>query len=452
MNPSTPSYSGGFTINQNWQKIEATIVYKGLKSNNQLANTAADGCVPGYMSFRLGNDQALYTYYLDDFKIEEQRPCDNMVVNGEFNPFNNLPYATLASSSKFYGFRGWAACNTTLVAPGRDGMGYCARITETGSSPLGVDVTLKPLVFRSDKVYELSAWVKLSSISNSTAHFAIPKTSGFDYIGTTNNNDPSAGIPVTDEWTQVKVNYTPSETFTVPNGDNTVCLKIGSGGITYYLDDFCIKEIYNIGEYPEALAVNISGGSFAGDVLTTDYIYDYSVSEGNSYYEFKRVDPLKNTEAILFSGKGNRQVSYTLSETDIGCYFKYEITPVDTDGKSGATVTAVSDVVKNIFEVSASFTGSILVNSTLGSEVQFTNNSGTGKNIIVIIAVYDSENTLISATKATDFVAAGGNTTVYPSLALLDDVSGYTAKIFVWEGTNYADTTLQPFYYGITLQ
>ena len=303
--PTIPSYTGGFTLSQQWKKIEGSFIYTGKNSSNANMNTDANGYVPGYMTFRLGVDGTRYKYWIDDFKLEELRSNENMIVNGDFNPFANPSYSNLSSSpgSKLYGFRGYGDCGTEIVAPGRDGTGYCVKVNENAYAPLGVDSMLNTITFKQGVNYELSVWVKMIGADN-YACFIIPSPSGFKYIGTTNNGTASAGIPVKNGvWKQIKCTYIPDTTYavnTVGTGQDSIALRIdvyGHGAISYYLDDFVIREaVDNLVVHPAPFYAD----SFNTGSSPAEGWYKYS----SSNVSFENLDGINAAKVAIVASWG----------------------------------------------------------------------------------------------------------------------------------------------------
>lgn len=97
-----------------------------------------------------------------------------------------------------------------------------------------------------------------------------------------------------------------------------------------------------------------------------------------------------------------------------------------------------------IFKIGTQEVTSLQANKTLQAVTELTNTSESAQDVLVIMALYSDKGNMEKADYVTIKVASAGKETVTPSLALPGNVSGYSVKVFVWDGTSYTATTLSP--------
>lgn len=83
-------------------------------------------------------------------------------------------------------------------------------------------------------------------------------------------------------------------------------------------------------------------------------------------------------------------------------------------------------------------------NKTLEAITQLTNTSASEQSVLIILALYSNKGNMEKADYVAKTIGSAQTMTVTPSLTLPGNVSGYMAKLFVWDGTSFATTTLSP--------
>jgi hypothetical protein len=83
-------------------------------------------------------------------------------------------------------------------------------------------------------------------------------------------------------------------------------------------------------------------------------------------------------------------------------------------------------------------------NKTLEAVTQLTNTASSAQDVLVILALYSDKGNMEKVDYIAKNIASAQTQTVTPTLTLPGNVSGYTAKVFVWDGTSFTTTTLSP--------
>ncbi|SDS22682.1 Right handed beta helix region [Paenibacillaceae bacterium GAS479] len=136
-----------------------------------------------------------------------------------------------------YNTLGWTAMNATLsrvtvTADTYNNSAGSAKVTVTGN----YGTPLQKVALEKNKTYEISVWVKLA-VGSDVAQIILDHGTGTPRYGYVAKN-----TPVDTTWKQLKMNYT--YTGSNDTADSSIQLRIGSGTtrLTYYFDDFEIKE------------------------------------------------------------------------------------------------------------------------------------------------------------------------------------------------------------------
>ena len=81
-----------------------------------------------------------------------------------------------------------------------------------------------------------------------------------------------------------------------------------------------------------------------------------------------------------------------------------------------------------------------LANSySIEAEVSIENNAGTGKNAVLVVALYDANNTRKNSSKSIQLVDAGKSVKLTAEFDLSENISGYYLKIFVLDSLDTDD-------------
>lgn len=80
----------------------------------------------------------------------------------------------------------------------------------------------------------------------------------------------------------------------------------------------------------------------------------------------------------------------------------------------------------------------------LSALVNLENTTDSDITAVVILALYNRDMTMVTYDEKTVTIAAGGSDNQYCSVMLPSDVSGFIAKVFVWDGSGITDSNLIP--------
>jgi len=83
-------------------------------------------------------------------------------------------------------------------------------------------------------------------------------------------------------------------------------------------------------------------------------------------------------------------------------------------------------------------------NAMLDASAFITNNEAVSKKVLLIVALYDSNNKMVNVSYLAKEVAAGATENFHAGFKLPSDVTGYKAKAFVWEGESLNSTNMKP--------
>ena len=96
---------------------------------------------------------------------------------------------------------------------------------------------------------------------------------------------------------------------------------------------------------PTASAVTVSGSPKVGEILTGAYTYSGTSTELNSTYQWMQSDTVDGTYNPI---SGANSTSFTLTSAQLGYYIKYQVTPNDNSGNTGApTLSYATALVSN---------------------------------------------------------------------------------------------------------
>lgn len=136
----------------------------------------------------------------------------------------------------------------------------------------------------------------------------------------------------------------------------------------------------------------------------------------------------------------------TTSETGTPVAVKYNLDQTANTGNLTVNAKSPYDFTIMVsFKVGTKKDATALeANQTLEATTQLTNTTASAQDVLVILALYSDKGNMEKSSYVTKNIAAAETQTVAPSLTLPANVSGYTAKVFVWDGTSFTTTTLSP--------
>lgn len=266
-------------------------------------------------------------------------------------------------------------------------------------------------------------------------------------------------VSVTSEWGLYKATWKfPQATYNVSNPDNTdqddimFFLRVGDpekhNGKEFLIDDISIRAVDGAVDDSVASADNVSlHGKLLKD-FEVEIAYDYTgnEAEGNSFYRLYRESADGTVLASVDSGyiKEDNSVKYKFTEADLGYKMRLEVTPYSADGTPGATRTyTTGDVVKLQYDIQPVFTGDLTEGATLNCAVSFTNNFDVDQNVIAVLAIYNSKNSMIGMVEYPLPVDAGETETLAPSITV--PAGAASAKIYLWEGEDLLNSGMTSY-------
>ncbi|NLY43447.1 MAG: hypothetical protein GX066_05670, partial [Clostridiaceae bacterium] len=80
----------------------------------------------------------------------------------------------------------------------------------------------------------------------------------------------------------------------------------------------------------------------------------------------------------------------------------------------------------------------------LTASVNVTNIKGAYPSVMVIVALFDADNRMVNVSYIAKEIKIGSTEELSAGFKLPEDVEGYEARVFVWDGENLTDTQMQP--------
>lgn len=106
---------------------------------------------------------------------------------------------------------------------------------------------------------------------------------------------------------------------------------------------------------------------------------------------------------------------------------------------------------ENDFTVNTNFTVGSTTNATnlesdklLDAEATVTNNGTQSKDVLLIVALYDANGSMVNVSYLSKAITGSATETIHAGFKLPSDVSGYNVKAFVWDGVSIEDSTMTP--------
>lgn len=263
------------------------------------------------------------------------------------------------------------------------------------------------------------------------------------------------------EWMEVKCTYmVPTQAwYQSANRDVTdasnmqLGIRFGANGvvntltgglpITYYIDDFCVKEVSS-GGVSEVLDPVLSG--FVAARQTAEV--SYTLTEGASGF----VRTMKKAADGGWASLGieplaDGKITKSFSDSDEGAELKLLFTPVDADGKIGKESEFSLGMVLPVFSITPVFTSQI-TDATISAKVDI--NDFEGKTELVgLLLIFDSEGACIKTAYGHHEKLRGS----YNFTVSADNAAGTAAKakLLLWQGTSDVNTTMIPLAEQIVL-
>jgi len=212
----------------------------------------------------------------------------------------------------------------------------------------------------------------------------------------------------------------------------------GIGGPLYYVaskeestGDIILK-VVNTSEESLRTQISLDGIDYVNPQGTAITLTSDSLNDENSFAEPTKVAP----------------VSRKL--TGIDTIFTYDFPRYSVTVLRLSTKKAPQDEDYNIdtvFNMPKLEAGKLL-----NAQVTVTNNSGHEGSVLVIAALYDGEDKMINVSYISKTILSGETEYLNAGFKLPTNIAGHKVKVFVWDGTNLDNTTMQPLSEVVTLQ
>lgn len=217
-------------------------------------------------------------------------------------------------------------------------------------------------------------------------------------------------------------------------------------GTEFLIDDITVVDEdaeANVTAYPRAENLTwTSGDAVVGDTITLDYTFvsELDYMEGKSILRALASDDGETWGCLGQYLSDYDSAAYVIPENAVGRYLKLELVPMDEANQMGAVKTVTLGQIKKSFEIDPKITAWSEENGAVTGKVDIECNlSSFGEqNIVVILALYDENNTLVATGVTPDTITVGYDDTITVS-ASLAGTNAASAKLFVWSGSSLAD-------------
>ena len=219
-------------------------------------------------------------------------------------------------------------------------------------------------------------------------------------------------------------------------------------GTKFLVDDITFEDADaiivepEVNPYPRLENVElVSGDAVSGATVQIDYEFVSEVEEmmeGESVVRALISEDGKNWGCIGQSATFGR-VLYTIPDIAIGKQLKLEIAPMDEVYQMGEIATVELGEVKKAFEIVPEISNWNEETGEVAASVFIENNLSSlgNQEIVVILALYDDNNTLISTTVKPEIITEQYSETI--KVSAISTASATKAKLYVWSGTSLAD-------------
>lgn len=417
-------------LTDEWQKIE--FIYK-----NSLATFEQ---TKPYIYPRVGSGTGLECYCLDEMEIEE---LPGMIYNGSFEN----------------GTDGWNAdgVSAQITDDAPEGYSSSAKITETsnyGGLKQGAAI-------KQGKSYKISFMAKGESWAGDGEEIEIyPVLDRFAENSTDNefyeNLMLSDGTPamLTKDWQRYEFDYVcdiDTDNYRVP----IFYLQIGDGraDAVYYITDVTItdtsvpddtEEPEEPAVQPEVKGMTVSGKPVEGYNLELSYEMEGDVPGGLIKIMRSYNGQYVSVGSAFLDGT---PVSYIPDAADAGETVKFIALPITADNEPLTVKSIETEKITHALNIEPMFT-SDFGEGNISAEVEIINNSRE-LEITAVLALFDENNTMTSMTeKSINSVLEGTDT-----IALeLPDNGAAKARLFVWEGSSAAETTMNSLIENVSIE
>ena len=231
-------------------------------------------------------------------------------------------------------------------------------------------------------------------------------------------------------------------------------------GTKFLVDDITFEDANaiivdpEVSPYPRLESVElVEGNAVSGGTVQVDYEFVSEVEgmmEGESVVRALISEDGTNWGCIGQSATFGR-VLYTIPDIAIGKQLKLEIAPMDEVYQMGEITTVELGEVKKAFEIIPEITKWDKETGEVAASVFIENNLSSlgNQEIVVILALYDENNTLVSTTVKPEIITEQYSETI--KVSAVSNASATKARLYVWSGTSLADAGEKSYCEAVSL-
>jgi len=142
----------------------------------------------------------------------------------------------------------------------------------------------------------------------------------------------------------------------------------------------------------------------------------------------------------------------TITGLTNGKNYTFRIITIDTRGnESEGVLVSATPTESGTFTVVTIFTVGKTANATkleagkvLDASANITNNGAENRQVLLIVALYDSNNRMVNVSYLSKEVAGGATVNFHAGFKLPSDISGHKARVFVWDGKDIESSNMIP--------
>ena len=478
---SYPTYTKGNLEQNKWTYYEYYLKYDvktfdgagawtGIRVGNSAASKAAG------QTGEIGLEGV--TYYVDDFLIQDL----GFVQNGDFEHEQSEIYRIDAkgTSQKTDSIFGWlpeqatSSISTDVRSAADDPKTESTQSMSVNISSDGGRV-YQGINFENGKTYKIAFWAKGVDMADGeekpisiVLDRKVDTVMAQDVYDVPDYETLGKDWKLTNEWKKYEYTFEPKYESKSTPGTNVIPrtpfmyidVDGNKAGTKFLVDDITFLDADTIivdpevNPYPRLENVElVSGDAVSGATVQIDYEFVSEVEEmmeGESVVRALISEDGKNWGCIGQSATFGR-VLYTIPDIAIGKQLKLEIAPMDEVYQMGEITTVELGEVKKAFEIIPEINNWNEETGEVAASVFIENNLSSlgNQEIVVILALYDDNNTLISTTVKPEIITEQYSETI--KVSAISTASASKAKLYVWSGTSLADAGEKSYCEAVSL-
>lgn len=418
-------------------------------------------------------------FYMDNIIVQDL----GLVTNGDFESTiapSDLWRANSATAIgshdvfSWYGIDATAATSADVRTAVED-----AETTSTKSMQITVDtnggIVYQPVDFTHKQAYTISFWAKNPNLADGADQsISIKLNRNDDTPDNTKDifvypNDAIETITVADnkkltnQWQKFTATYTPN--FALADGKTEADLQTyvaprkpylyfdvdgNLAGTSFLVDDIVIEtQVASSGAYPYPYMENALATSDVIVGLDATFTYQFVSEIGKTERAAGSIARILASEnGTAYACYGQKAVSggtgaFSVPEDAAGKYFKVEILAIDADGTYGEVASIDFGQAFVDFDVNVTYPTWNVAGNQITASVTIENNlaENAGEELVVLLAVYSENNTLLYTTSQAVTLTGSYNNTITLSGIINgpESLTAHHVKTFVWGGTTVAN-------------